>query len=520
MKRFFVNLVLCCSLAFLVGCNNESKVSQTFVNPVIYSDVPDVDFIRVGEDYFMISTTMHMMPGAPIMHSKDLVNWEIVSYLYETIDESPANNLEGGAIYGKGQWASSIRYHEGVYYVFWGSGNYSYLYTTTDPFGKWEMKAKMDKYYHDPSMLFDDNGKVYLAYGASRVRIVEFKDDLSGINPDGLNVEVVHGEPKGLLEGVHFYKFDKTYYMTFIWWPRGGIRTQLCFRSDKIEGPYEMKQIMSDDMDFPNHGVAQGGFIDTQDGNWYAMLFQDHEAVGRVPVLMPLRWEDGWPMLGDENGKIPLVMEVPVKGVKPNKGKLVVSDDFSAEKLGLTWQWNHNPDNTLWSLTERPGYMRLKTGKVVNSIFEARNTLTQRTEGEKCSGAITIDLANMAEGDCAGLAAFSAQEGTLTVTKTAEGKTLAMTDRGNVIEQVPLNQDQVSLRIDFDFTCDEATFYYSLDGQEWSKLGQPLKMVYNLVHFMGYRFGIFNYATKQAGGYVDVDNFAYSRQEKQAPVQP
>ena len=146
-------MVLFCVMAVLVSCQG-SKAPQTFVNPVVYSDVPDVDVIRVGEDYFMISTTMHMMPGAPIMHSKDLVNWEIVSYLYDTIDESPANNLEGGAIYGKGQWASSIRYHEGVYYVFWGSGNYSYLYTTKDPFGKWEMKAKMDKYYHDPSMLW------------------------------------------------------------------------------------------------------------------------------------------------------------------------------------------------------------------------------------------------------------------------------------------------------------------------------------------------------------------------------
>ena len=518
MKKFFVRMTVLCLLALVSGCS-ENKETQKFVNPVLYSDVPDVDAIRVGEDYFMVSTTMHMMPGAPIMHSKDLVNWEIVSYLYDTIDESPANNLEGGAIYGKGQWASSIRYHEGTFYVFWGSGNYSYLYTTKDPFGKWEMKAKMDRYYHDPSMLFDDNGKVYLAYGAGHVRIVEFYDDLSGINHDGLDVEVVDGDPKGLLEGVHFYKFDNTYYMTFIWWPRGGIRTQLCFRSDKIEGPYEMKQILSDDMDFSNHGVAQGCFIDTQDGAWYAMLFQDHEAVGRVPVLMPLTWQEGWPMLGDENGKVPVVMEVPVKGVEPNKGKLVVSDDFNETKLGLTWQWNHNPDNALWSLTERPGYMRLKTGKVVNTIFEARNTLTQRTEGEKCSGAITIDLKNMAEGDCAGLAAFCAQEGTLTISKNAEGKTLAMTDKGNVIEQIPLKEDVVSLRIDFDFTCDEATFYYSLDGKEWAKLGNPLKMVYNLVHFMGYRFGIFNYATKQAGGYVDVDNFVYSRQEKQIPIE-
>ena len=201
-----------------------------------------------------------------------------------------------------------------------------------------------------------------------------------------------------------------------------------------------------------------------------------------------------------------------------NKGKLVVSDNFSSQELGLTWQWNHNPDNSLWSLTERPGYMRLKTGRVVNSIFEARNSLTQRTEGEKCSGIVKLDLSNMAVGDCAGLAAFSSQEGTLTVKRGESGLTLAMTDRGRVVEEIPLTQNSIDLRVDFDFTCDEATFFYSLNGKEWVALGQPLKMVYNLVHFMGYRFAIFNYATLQSGGFIDVDEFKYSRIEKQSIV--
>ena len=190
-----------------VGCR-ATKEDLSFKNPVVLADVPDVDVIRVDDDYFMISTTMHMMPGAPIMHSKDLVNWEIISYLYDSINERPQNNLEDGAIYGLGQWASSLRYHNGTYYAFFGTNYKSYLYTTTDPFKGWTLKTAFDKYYHDPSILFDDNGKIYLAYGAGHVRIVEFLPDMSGINPDGLNVEVVHGEPKGLLEGVHFYKFN------------------------------------------------------------------------------------------------------------------------------------------------------------------------------------------------------------------------------------------------------------------------------------------------------------------------
>ena len=196
----------------------------------------------------------------------------------------------------------------------------------------------IDEYLHDASMLFDDDGRIYLAYGARHIRIIEFNKDLSGINPNGLQVEVIPGEPRGLLEGTHFYKFDGKYYLTLIWWPEGGIRTQLCFRSDKVAGPYEMKTILSDDLGYANHGVAQGCFIDTEAGEWYAMLFQDHEAVGRVPVLMPCRWENGWPMLGDENGKVPPVMKVPVQGYD-EKTELVVSDNFDeAPKLGLTWQ--------------------------------------------------------------------------------------------------------------------------------------------------------------------------------------
>lgn len=180
--------------------NEANRRGKTFTNPLIYADVPDVDVIRVGSDYFMVSTTAHMSPGAPIMHSKDMVNWEIVSYVFDELNESPKNNLEGGNIYSRGQWAASLRYHDGTFYVFFGTGNKSYLYTTKNPFGKWEKKLVIDEYLHDASMLFDDDGRIFLAYGARHIRIIEFKEDLSGIKEDGLNVEVIPGEPKGLLE--------------------------------------------------------------------------------------------------------------------------------------------------------------------------------------------------------------------------------------------------------------------------------------------------------------------------------
>ena len=273
-----------------------------------------------------------------------------------------------------------------------------------------------------------------------------------------------------------------------------------------------MKTILSDDLGYANHGVAQGCFIDTEKGEWYAMLFQDHEAVGRVPVLMPCRWEDGWPILGDENGKVPPVMKTPVQGYD-EKTELVVSDDFDkSPKLGLTWQWNHNPDNSLWTLTERPGYLRLKTGKVVKDIFEARNTLTQRTEGPKCSGVISLDLTYMNDGDHTGLAAFCSEPGTISVIKENGKKYLVMTDRNVEKARKELNQDIVYLKMDCDFTTDHAVFSYSLDDSNWTQLGDKFHMIFSMAHFTGNKFAIFNYATQTAGGYVDVDFFRYEKQ--------
>lgn len=500
-------------LFYLVGpvFSMPASAMEFFSNPVIYSDVPDVDVIRVGEDYYMVSTTAHMSPGAPIMHSRDLVNWNIISYVFDEINESPKNNLEGGNIYSRGQWAASLRYHDGLFYVFFGTGNKSYIYVTDDPRGKWEQKLVMDEYLHDASMLFDDDGRIYLAYGARHIRIIEFNEDLSGIKRDGLNIEVIPAEPEGLLEGVHFYKLHGKYYMTFIWWPKGGIRTQLCFRSDNVAGPYEMKVILSDDMGYDRHGVAQGCFIDIPDGRWYAMLFQDHEAVGRVPVLMPCRWIDGWPMLGDENGHVPQSMEMPLKS-GGKKTEIVKSDGFDGDRLGLTWQWNHNPDNTLWSLTERPGYMRLHTGKVAGGILEARNTLTQRTEGPKCSGTAVIELSGMMDGDCAGLAMFCSEPGYVAVECGNGGrKSLVMKDRGVEKARVPIDDDRVYLKADCDFTTDHARFSYSTDDKVWIAIGEPFRMIFSMAHFTGNKFAIFNYATEQSGGYVDVDEFRYSR---------
>jgi beta-xylosidase len=307
------------------------------------------------------------------------------------------------------------------------------------------------------------------------------------------------------------FKVKGKYYLFNITWPRGGMRTVLVHRADKITGPYEGRVALQD------KGVAQGGLIDTPQGDWYAYLFRDYGAVGRIPYLVPVKWEDGWPVLGDE-GKVPDKLNLPAsKGLVPG---IVASDEFERRPgetaLPLVWQWNHNPDNKYWSVTERPGFLRLTTGRVDAGFLSARNTLTQRTIGPECSGAIAIDVTNMKEGDFAGLALLQKNYGLVGVKADGGTNCIVMVSAasGSPVEaqRVPLNQKTVFLKADADFKerADKARFFYSLDGKAWTSIGSELKMAYTLPHFMGYRFGLFNYATKAAGGFVDFDYFRVS----------
>ncbi|MDR0982752.1 MAG: glycoside hydrolase 43 family protein [Culturomica sp.] len=501
---------------------------ETFRNPVIYADAPDMSVIRVGDDFYMISTTMHLMPGAPIMKSKDLVNWQIISYVFDQLTDTPNYDLKNGTVYGRGQWASSIRYHNGKFYVFFSPNDHphkGYVYSATDPAGKWELVSRTP-HFHDASLFFDDDGRVYIFYGTGLM--TELKSDLSGVKPDGVNMKIFERDPteNGLLEGSQVIKHNGKYYLMMISWPRNGIRREVCYRADKITGPYEKKVILEDAFNTYG-GVAQGNIVDAPDGRWYGMFFQDRDAVGRVPMLMPCRWVDGWPMLGDEEGHVPLVMEKPIQGYPETP--LVVSDDFNDSKLKLNWQWNHNPLNDSWSLSERSGYLRLKTNRIVDNLYAAPNTISQRMEGTACSGVVSMDISNMKDGDVAGFSAFNGDSGLLSVIMEGNKKYLTMStsvvelrDSDKAIlkvdvvekERVELTGNIIYLRIDADFSQhrDLATFYYSLDNRNWIKIGTDFKMKFDYKRFfMGTRFAIFNYATKAKGGYVDIDFFNYKR---------
>ncbi len=520
--------------------------TTTVNNPIIWSDVPDDDVIRVGDTYYMVSTTMFFTPGVPVMKSKDLVSWEICSYVYDTLADGDVQTLSNGKHdYAHGSWAASLRYNKGTFYVFFGSygTNKSYIFKTTDiEHGSWT-RSEIGGVYHDASMLFDDDGRNYLVYGGGGViKIKELNAGMTGFASGATERTLLTTGLSGLSgEGSHIQKINGYYYVFLIAWPNGSGRIELCYRSKSLFGTYEGKTVLNSGLGSYGSGVAQGGIVDTPDGDWYGLLFQDHGAVGRIPVLVPVTWQNDWPMMG-VNGKAPLKLNVngDYRGTF-----LAASDDFtySSNKLALEWQWNHNPDNTAWSVTERPGYLRLKNKTLATNLLNARNTLTQRTEGPACSSVIRLDTTGMKTGDYAGLSAFQFQYGAVGVYVADDGsKRLYMGVNGGysgsaevkdsfnkIAAETPCTQSTVYLKVEFRFATvgsdgsasnniDKANFYYSYDGSSWTKLGSELSMSYNLKLFTGYRSGIYSYATKTTGGYADIDSFTYERAAWNQPV--
>ena len=564
MKRFvlvIISLVVCFVTVVAAGKRssspsgnnvaNVSGASADYVkNPMLWADVPDPDIIRVGDTFYLVSTTMHLMPGAPVMRSKDLKNWETVSYIFDRLTDSPKYDMLEGTAYGRGQWATSLKYHNGRFYALLapneaGAMGDTYIFTAEKAEGEWKLLSRM-RHFHDCSLFFDDDNRVYVIYGTGEM--MELKQDLSDVI-EGTHRHIFQREADetGLLEGSRMIKHNGKYYLLMIShvYAPGRHRREVCYRADNIQGPYEKNVILESEFGGFSY-EAQGTVVDTQDGDWYGVIFQDRGGVGRVLTLMPCRWIDGWPQLGDEEGKVPTLMR-PLKSGEPEK-HIVCSDDFADGetanngKLGLHWQWNHNPINEAWSLTERPGWLRLKTNRVVNTLYLAPNTLTQRMEGPTCSGFIKMDLSKMKDGDCAGLAAFNSDSGVLTVKKQGKKLVLEMSEQKvelserekqvtkfdeKVIESVALKQPTIWLRLDGDFRPGEqngrfrggkdcANFYYSLDGEQWTKIGTTdYRLGFDWRRFfMGTKFGIFCYATKKKGGWVDVDEFHYQVSEK------
>lgn len=505
-------------------------------NPMLWADVPDPDIIRVGDTFYLVTTTMHLMPGAPVMASKDLKNWETVGYIFDKLTDSPKYDLQEGTVYGRGQWATSLKYHDGKFWALLapneaGAMGDTYIFTAPKAEGPWTIHSRL-RHFHDATLFFDDDGTPYVFFGTGEM--CQLTRDLKGVVEGSLRHYFQReADERGLLEGTRVIKHRGTYYALLIShvYAPGRHRREVCYRTKDLNATWEKNVVLESDFGGFSY-LAQGTIVDTEEGDWYGIMFQDRGGVGRVLTVSPVRWIDGWPQLGDENGKVPDTMR-PYKSGQPAKS-IICSDDFSCTKLGLHWQWNHNPIDNAWSLTERPGFLRLKTNRVVPNLYLAPNTLTQRMAGPTCSGVVCIDFSKMKDGDCAGFSAFNGDSGVLTLKKQGKKVYLEMseqkvslTDRekavSNVdekmVEGVALTQlapkaTKIWLRIDGDFQPrhnDAANFYYSLDGQAWTQIGtKNYRMIFDYRRFfMGSKFAIFNYATKKAGGYIDVDEFKF-----------
>jgi beta-xylosidase len=509
-------------------------------NPIIWSDFPDPDVIRVEDTYYMVSTTMHFMPGVVILRSYDLINWEIASYVCDIIEDTPGQRLEGELnIYGKGMWAATIRYHKRKFYVCFATNDTgkTYLYQAEDIMGPWK-KQYIEGFYHDSSLLFDDDDRVYIVSGNTVIHLTELKSDLTGPKLDGLNrIIVVDRGSVGLgYEGAHIYKINNKYYVFFIHWLNYGSkrRVEACYFADSLEGEFVGKDVLDDDMGYFNAGVAQGGIVDTPDGKWYAMLFQDHGAVGRIPVLVPVNWENDFPVFGID-GKVPHYMEV--KSTRPGYRyePVVDNDDFNYFpdgngniRLKKVWQWNHIPDNSLWSITEKQS-LRIRSGKLSNNVLQAVNTLTQRMIGPVTQATVTIDGSGLRDGDYAGISALQGIYGLIALTKQEGRYYIVMIGKeldksigiwgesggdkkpGMEYARIPVSNNKVTIKLcaKFENNIDEVEFYYQ-NKEEWMKLGNTQKLYFRLDHFVGCRVGLFLFSTMEIGGSVDFEHFKYN----------
>ncbi len=528
-------------------------------NPILKLDYPDVDVIRVEDTYYMISTTMYFMPGGVILRSYDLTHWEIASYVFDAHDDTPAARLEEGKnIYGQGMWAASLRCHKGIFYVCFVANDThkTYLYRAENIEGPWT-KQQVEGFYHDCSLLFDDDGRTYIVYGNTDIYLTELNEDLSGPKEGGLHRLLVSDNRSkvGLgYEGSHIYKINGRYYLFLIHWPNHGTRrrTEVCFVSDSLNGTFVGRDVVDDDMDYFNAGVAQGGIVDTPDGHWYAMLFQDYGALGRIPVLVPVIFQNGFPVFGNpstHSGKVP--KKVKSTSTRPgyHYAPLYGGDDFCYTPdadgkfhLKSFWQWNHIPDDSLWGIGAHS--YKITSGKLCSNLTQAVNTLTQRLVGGMSTVTVTLDGSGLADGDFAGLCALQGYYAFIGLTKEA-GKYYIVTHERNPgtpsnpsggetnydsteTARISVDSPFVTLRLCACFRNMQDTVEFSYQDAEkyavspktepdiagtFTSLGQPHKLYFTLDHFTGCRAGLFLYSTKTSGGSAAFSHFLFDAEE-------
>lgn len=531
-----------------IPCSAQSWTADngngTYTNPLFYDEFSDPDIIRVGDDYYLAGTTMHTVPGLVILHSKDLVNWENISYCFDRFDfNDDAFSLKNHQeIYGQGVWAPAIRYANGQFYVFTNiNGKGLQCYTSKDIRGPWKHHNMQGRIY-DLSVLFDDDGKIYAIHGYGEVKCTELKPDMSGPIEETERTIIPEGNAVG--EGHHMYKINGMYYLISTdYLPNG--RT-LCSRSKNIWGPYETITITADET-FGYHAapltqvpqgvkyrigedgtkfgipavdkdatactnIHQGGIVEDQSGQWWALLMMDFHSIGRTVTLAPITWKDGWPILGLEGN----LGRAPRTWFKPNINTDIMphapyerNEDFNAKSLGRVWQWNHNPDDTKWSI--KNGRLRLQS-MPAEQLMWARNTLTQRVIGPTSIATVELYTKGMKDGDVAGLGNINVPCSWIGIVKNDNTLTIrcfeqATNDTVDVVAKLK-STNKLWLRMVGDFDHNRAHYEYSLDGASYQQLGREMPLSYQLISFQGSRHALFAFNHKgQKGGYAEFDNF-------------
>lgn len=513
IKSFFLTFILFVAFQSRSNCQSTTgswgdQGNGTYINPVLNADYSDPDVIRVENKYYMVCSEFHFM-GMPVLESSDMVNWRIVGRVFDHLDfPGYSTNDE----YGKGTWAPSIRYHKNRFWIYVCTPGEGLLMSSSEkPEGPWDpiVVVKATPGWEDPCPFWDDDGTGYLGHslvGAGPIIIHKLSADGKSLLDDGATVYTGFDA-----EGTKIFKMNGYYYLSI---PEGGVEKgwQTVLRSKSIYGPYEKKVVLEKGSTNIN-GPHQGALVDTPDGQWWFFHFQSDGPMGRVVHLQPVIWQDGWPLIGvdiDHNG----IGEPVYVWKKPDiKGNFKITapqtdDDFSSTTLGLQWEWNHNPENELWSLSEKPGWLILKADKADNFV-KAHNTLTQKVMGTKGEAIAEMDLSGMAEGQKAGLCSMGGKVTNLIgALKKGGALNLFFENNGKIINETPLKSKKVFLKVSLDIKGDKNQFSYSTDNKTYSPFGEPFTTAAG--YWKGTRIGLFSYNELNRDGSASFNSFNYN----------
>ena len=544
MRKYFLFIAFISS-AVLLNAQYKSEVwvadkgDGTYVNPVLHADYSDPDVCAVDGHYYMTASSFNCTPGLPILHSEDLVNWEIINYAIKDVEPL---DFFSKPQHGKGVWAPSIRHHNGEFYIYWGDPDFGiFMVKTKDIYGEWDkpVLVKAGKGMIDPCPLWDDDGKVYLAHAwagsrakfNSVITVCEMNSEGTAIVSNPVLAFDGNDGTNHTIEGAKFYKHNGYYY---IFAPAGGVATgwQLVLRSKNVFGPYESKIVMSQGKTDIN-GPHQGAWVDTPSGEAWFLHFQDKGAYGRVLHLNPMEWKSDWPVIGvdtDGDGCGEPVHEYR----KPNIGKTVgivtpaESDEFNSTELGLQWQWHANYQDT-FGFTTNMGYMRIYSHilspEFVN-FWEVPNLLLQKFPAEEFTATTKLKVSAKDDGQMSGLIVMGWDYAYLGVEKSGEGfilkyvqckdaeqKTPEKTSVVGILDKCrtfeaglyPNYEIDIYLRVKVE-VGGKCSFYYSTDGKRFHNVGDTF--IARQGKWIGAKVGLFSVAPYgKERGWVDADWF-------------